>query len=50
TEGDEANTLAPPARKKRATRSSAGRALLQGGSARSPTAGSDMVAQEDVEV
>ncbi|MCH84902.1 hypothetical protein A2U01_0005739, partial [Trifolium medium] len=50
TEGDEVNTLAPPARKKRATRSSSGRALLQGGSAQSPPAGSDAVAPDDAEV
>ncbi|MCI52815.1 hypothetical protein A2U01_0074061, partial [Trifolium medium] len=37
-------------KKKRATRSHTGRALLQGGSAQNLTAGSDVVAQEDVEV
>ncbi|MCI78629.1 hypothetical protein A2U01_0099900, partial [Trifolium medium] len=42
--------LAPPTKKKRATRSSTGRALLQGGSTKNLSAGDDGVAQEDVEV
>ncbi|MCI76097.1 hypothetical protein A2U01_0097366, partial [Trifolium medium] len=49
-EGDGTNTLAPPAKKKRLTRSSAGRPLLQGGSAKNTSAGGDGVAQEDIEV
>ncbi|MCI67045.1 hypothetical protein A2U01_0088303, partial [Trifolium medium] len=49
-EGDEVSTLAPPPKKKRATRSSAGRPLLQGGSAKNTPAGGDGVAQEDAEV
>ncbi|MCI69329.1 hypothetical protein A2U01_0090591, partial [Trifolium medium] len=39
-----------PTKKKRATRSSTGRALLQGGNAQNLTYGSDVVAQEDTEV
>ncbi|MCI35739.1 hypothetical protein A2U01_0056960, partial [Trifolium medium] len=49
-EGDETSTLAPPTKKKRATRSNTGRALLQGGSTKNPSAGGDAVAQEDTEV
>ncbi|MCI67009.1 hypothetical protein A2U01_0088267, partial [Trifolium medium] len=37
-------------KKKRLTRGSTGRALLQGGSAQNLTSGSDVVAQEDAEV
>ncbi|MCI76626.1 hypothetical protein A2U01_0097896, partial [Trifolium medium] len=41
---------APPPKKKRATRSSTGRPLLQDGSAKNTSAGGDGVAQEDVEI
>ncbi|MCI73019.1 hypothetical protein A2U01_0094283, partial [Trifolium medium] len=49
-EGDETSAIAPPTKKKRATRSSTGRALLQGGSTQNLSIGGDGVAQEDVEV
>ncbi|MCI38097.1 hypothetical protein A2U01_0059325, partial [Trifolium medium] len=49
-EGDPLEALPGPARKKRATRSNTGRALLQGGSAQNPSVGSDAVAQEDAGV
>ncbi|MCI90554.1 hypothetical protein A2U01_0111847, partial [Trifolium medium] len=49
-EGDRINTLAPPTKKKRLTRSSTGCPLLQGGKAKNTSAGGDGVAQEDVEV
>ncbi|MCI46145.1 hypothetical protein A2U01_0067385, partial [Trifolium medium] len=49
-EGDEVNTLVPPPKKKRATRSSTGRPLLPGGSAKNTSSGGDGVAQEDVEI
>ncbi|MCI72201.1 hypothetical protein A2U01_0093464, partial [Trifolium medium] len=43
-EGDETNTLAPPTKKKRMTRSSTERALLQGGSTKNLSTGGDGVA------
>ncbi|MCI56453.1 hypothetical protein A2U01_0077704, partial [Trifolium medium] len=46
---DGINTLAPPTKKKRLTRSSAGRPLLQGGSAKDTSTGGDGVAQEGIE-
>ncbi|MCI49972.1 hypothetical protein A2U01_0071216, partial [Trifolium medium] len=49
-EGAGVNTLAPPSKKKRLTRSNTGRPLLQGGSAKNTSAGGDEVAPEDVEV
>ncbi|MCI40642.1 hypothetical protein A2U01_0061875, partial [Trifolium medium] len=49
-ESDETNAPPNPPKKKRGTRSGTGRALLQGGSAQNPTAGSDAVAQKDAEV
>ncbi|MCI64666.1 hypothetical protein A2U01_0085924, partial [Trifolium medium] len=49
-EGDETTALAPPTKKKRATRSGTGRALLQGGSAKNISTGGDGVAQEDAEM
>ncbi|MCI41264.1 hypothetical protein A2U01_0062497, partial [Trifolium medium] len=49
-EGDGVNTLAPLTKKKRATRSSAGRPLLQGGNTKNLSSGGDVVAQEDTEV
>ncbi|MCI72533.1 hypothetical protein A2U01_0093796, partial [Trifolium medium] len=49
-ESDTTDAPPNPAKKKRATRSNIGRALLQGGSAQNLTAGSDVVAQEDAEV
>ncbi|MCI70259.1 hypothetical protein A2U01_0091522, partial [Trifolium medium] len=39
-----------PTKKKRATRSNIGRALLQGGNAQNLSAGNDVVAHEDAEV
>ncbi|MCI77814.1 hypothetical protein A2U01_0099084, partial [Trifolium medium] len=49
-ESDTTDAPPNPIKKKRATRSSTGRALLQGGRAQNLTAGSDVVAQEDAEV
>ncbi|MCI39829.1 hypothetical protein A2U01_0061061, partial [Trifolium medium] len=49
-EGDRINTLALPTKKKRATRSSTGRSLLQGESTKNLSTGGDEVAQEAVEV
>ncbi|MCI78354.1 hypothetical protein A2U01_0099624, partial [Trifolium medium] len=49
-ESDATDAPPNPIKKKRGTRSSTGRALLQGGSAQNLTAGSDVVAQEDAEV
>ncbi|MCI94986.1 hypothetical protein A2U01_0116284, partial [Trifolium medium] len=49
-ESDTTNAPPNPIKKKRVTRSNTGRDLLQGGSAQNPTAGSDVVAQEDAEV
>ncbi|MCI73044.1 hypothetical protein A2U01_0094308, partial [Trifolium medium] len=49
-ESDATDAPPNPPKKKRGTRSSTGRALLQGGSAQNPTAGSDVVAQDDTEV
>ncbi|MCI87167.1 hypothetical protein A2U01_0108448, partial [Trifolium medium] len=48
-ESDTTDASPNPIKKKRATRSTTGRALLQGGSAQNLTAGSDVVAQEDAE-
>ncbi|MCI57999.1 hypothetical protein A2U01_0079252, partial [Trifolium medium] len=45
-ESDTTNAPSNPIKKKRATRSSTGSDLLQGGSAQNLTAGSDVVAQE----
>ncbi|MCI66642.1 hypothetical protein A2U01_0087900, partial [Trifolium medium] len=45
-EGDATDALLSPAKKKRATRSSTGRSLLQGRSTQNLTAGGDAVAQE----
>ncbi|MCI86375.1 hypothetical protein A2U01_0107656, partial [Trifolium medium] len=45
-EVDGINTLAPPTKNKRLTRSSTGRPLLQGGSDKNTSAGGDEVAQE----
>ncbi|MCI67793.1 hypothetical protein A2U01_0089052, partial [Trifolium medium] len=44
-EGDETNAPVPPTKRKRATRSHTGRALLQGGSAKNLSAGDDVVAE-----
>ncbi|MCI35591.1 hypothetical protein A2U01_0056812, partial [Trifolium medium] len=49
-EGDGNTALAPPTKKKRATRGSTGRPLLQGGSAKNTSGGGDGVAQKDAEV
>ncbi|MCI86434.1 hypothetical protein A2U01_0107715, partial [Trifolium medium] len=47
---DAIDALLGPAKKKRATRSTTGRSLLQGGSTQNLTAGGDDVAQELTEV
>ncbi|MCI60319.1 hypothetical protein A2U01_0081574, partial [Trifolium medium] len=50
-EGDAADDILSPAKKKRATRSTTGRSLLlQGGNNQNLTAGGDTVAQELTEV
>ncbi|MCI60718.1 hypothetical protein A2U01_0081974, partial [Trifolium medium] len=49
-ESDATDAPPNPIEKKRATRSTTGRALLQGGSAQNITSGSDVVAQEDAKV
>ncbi|MCI38650.1 hypothetical protein A2U01_0059878, partial [Trifolium medium] len=50
TESDTTDAHPNPAKKKRATRSNPGCSLHQGGSTQNLLAGSDVVAQEDVEV
>ncbi|MCI58065.1 hypothetical protein A2U01_0079318, partial [Trifolium medium] len=47
---DAADALLNPAKKKRGTRSTTGRSLLQGGSTQNLTAGGDVVTQEHTEV
>ncbi|MCI43604.1 hypothetical protein A2U01_0064842, partial [Trifolium medium] len=49
-EGDSTDALPNPAKKKRATRNTTGRSLLQGGSTQNLTAGGDAVAEELTEV
>ncbi|MCI90588.1 hypothetical protein A2U01_0111882, partial [Trifolium medium] len=48
-DGDETDALVHPVKKKRATRSNTGRALLQSGSGKNISAGNDVVVQEDTE-